>query len=107
MHITLTPQRRDERLFVSRTGDCITLNGVAFDFTPLAEGDLLPREAIGSDWFAGDVLRINGVLHFALFLPHGPSAPDTTLFPQALTLAADGPVDLPAYDNSLPSEEAE
>lgn len=36
----------DERLSLSRAGDVLTVNGQAFDFTPLPEGGELPTEAI-------------------------------------------------------------
>ncbi|HCI1794214.1 TPA: hypothetical protein NOE57_006458, partial [Pseudomonas aeruginosa] len=32
----------DERLSLSRAGDVLTVNGQAFDFTPLPEGGELP-----------------------------------------------------------------
>jgi hypothetical protein len=98
MQITLSPARRDARLDLSRNGDTLTINGEAFDFSPLPEGATLPAEAIASDWFAGPVERIDGVLHVALILSHGANAPEKTLFPAPLILAGDGPVSLPPFD---------
>lgn len=98
MQITLSPMRRDDRLIVSRSGDALTLNGALFDFSPLAEGATLPLKAIASDWFAGPVTRRGGVLRLALILPHGADAPLETRFPVPLTLAGDGPVNLPPYE---------
>lgn len=98
MQITFSPMRRDTPITVSRSGDTLTINGTAFDFSPLPEGATLPREAIASDWFAGPVERIDGVLHVALVLPHGAGAPHETLFPAPITLAGDGPVSLPPYE---------
>lgn len=97
MHITLTPQRRNQPLTLHRAADVLTLNGEVFDFGPLAEGAILPRAALDSDWFAADIERKGGALHLALFLPHGAEAPEETLFPAPLTLDRDGPVDLPPY----------
>ena len=95
MQITLTPQRRDDTLTLVRSGDVLTINGEAFDFTAIPEGGTLPRDAVACDWLAGDVTRSGGVLHLTLVLPHGADAPQATLFPAPLTLTGDGPVVLP------------
>ncbi|HEJ6449530.1 TPA: hypothetical protein SL854_006681, partial [Pseudomonas aeruginosa] len=58
-----------ERLSLSRAGDVLTVNGQVFDFTPLPEGGELPAEAIGSEWFAGPVLRRAGQLELILRFP--------------------------------------
>lgn len=102
MQITLSPARRATPLTLERTGDALTINGELFDFTPLPEGATLPREAIASDWFAGPVERIGGVLHLTLVLPHGAKAPQETLFPVPLTLTGNGPVTLPPYELETP-----
>jgi len=99
MQITLTPQRRDDRLSLSREGDVLILNGEAFDFAAIPEGGTLPRDAVACDWLASDVTRQDGVLHLTLILPHGVDAPHETLFPAPITLTGDGPVALPAYEN--------
>jgi len=98
MQITFSPQRRDTPLALSRSGDTLTINGEAFDFSPLPEGATLPQEAITGDWFAGPVERIDGELHLTLALPHGANAPHETLFPAPITLTGDGPVALPPYE---------
>ena len=103
MKLTFTPMRRDDRLELHRTGDVLTINGEAFDFGPLPEGATLPREAIDSDWFAGPVERIGGVLHVSLILPHGPHAPDATRVPAPLEIEGDGSVVVPAW--AEPAEE--
>ncbi|MFO6130214.1 hypothetical protein, partial [Pseudomonas aeruginosa] len=73
MIITLSPYvvlpGSDEHLMLSRDGDVLTVNGQSFDFTPLPEGSELPAEAIGSEWFAGPVVRREGRLEFSLRLP--------------------------------------
>jgi len=102
MHITLIPQRRATPLTVTRTGDILTLNGEAFDFSPLPDGATLPREAIASNWFAGPVERIEGALHLSLVVPFGASAPAQTIDPAPLTLTSDGRVTLPPYDVETP-----
>ncbi len=50
----------DERLVLARVGEVLTVNGQSFHFTPLPEGGELPAEAIGSERFAGPVVRREG-----------------------------------------------
>ncbi|SNT10915.1 hypothetical protein [Antarctobacter heliothermus] len=71
MNITLVPQRRDTPLVAVKSGDVLALNGEAFDFGPLQEGDVLPADAIASNLFAGPVTRITGILQISLVLPIG------------------------------------
>lgn len=98
MLITFTPMRRDDRLSLHCAGDVLTLNGESYDFSPLPEGAVLPRDAVDCIWLASDVTRTDGKLHLTLILPHGASAPHQTLFPLPLLLEADGPVALPPPD---------
>ena len=95
MQITLTPQRRDDTLTLTRSGDVLTINGEAFDFAAIPEGGTLPRDAVACDWLASDITRQAGVLHLTLILPHGADAPQATLFPAPITLTGDGPGVLP------------
>lgn len=99
MRIYLSPVRMNETLSVERHGDQLLINGEACDLSPLPEGATLPASAIASKWFTGEVERIDGDLHLALILPWGPGAPESTRFPDALTVTEDGPVPLPAYSN--------
>lgn len=103
MHITFTPMRRDDQLSLSKSGDMLTINGEVFDLSGIPDGATLPQSAMPCDWLASDIERIGGVLHLTLILPHGPRAPQETLFPQPLS-AQDGVIDLPAY--SLEEEDA-
>ena len=106
MKITLSPMRRDDRLILSKAGDALTLNGEAFDFTDLPNGATLPRSAITSDWFAGDVARDEaGELTVPVILPHGADAPEATRFPEPLIDVPEGPVALPLYETPEPEEE--
>lgn len=107
MEITFSPMRCDDRLSVHRSGDVLTINGESFDFSPLVEGDTLPREAIDSPWFASDVERFDGSLRMTLVLPHGVGAVHRTLFPTTLTLVTDGPVDIPSYTTDLEADHEE
>lgn len=103
MQITLSPIRSDQSLTASRSGDCLTLNGVTHDFSQLAEGAALSPAETGSPWIIGEVRRQDGVLQISLLLPHGGAAPDETRFPQPLLVTGDGEVPLPPHD--MPPED--
>ena len=97
MHITFSPQRRDDRLTLERQGDTLLINGEALDMAAIPEGATLPRAAVACDWLASDIERIGGTLHLAILLPHGPAAPPETLFPAPIA-AGNGPIALPAWE---------
>ncbi|WP_299937501.1 hypothetical protein [uncultured Nitratireductor sp.] len=96
MHVTFSPQLRDETLSLSKTGDMLTVNGEAFDLSVVPDGATLPQEAINSDWFVGPVERIDGELHVTLILPHGPNPSQAVAFPQPITVNEDGPIAVPS-----------
>ncbi|WP_372610191.1 hypothetical protein [Aquicoccus sp.] len=96
MKISFSPMRRDDTLTLSRSGDTLTINGETFDLSGIPEGATLPQDAVTCDWLASDVERIDGDLHITLILPHGATAPQEALFPEPLTVARDGPIELPA-----------
>lgn len=95
MQIELSPSRRDDTLALEKQGDTLIVNGEPFDFSELGEGETLPRDAIGSGWFAGDVSRISGELKLTILLPNGPSASEAERFPEPITVTEDGPIALP------------
>lgn len=97
MIITLSPQRDDMPITMERLGDALIVNGVTLDMSGIAEGQTLDRAAVDFPWLASDVTRIDGVLHLAIRLPHGPDAPTETLFPVPIILTGDGPVALPPF----------
>jgi hypothetical protein len=105
MNITLVPQRRDTPLHAEKSGDILTLNGEAFDFSPLQEGDVLPADAIASDLFAGPVTRIDGVLQISLVLPIGATAPEGARFPISLEAVPDGILPLPDFETPQSADE--
>lgn len=98
MRISFCPVRTDGTLTVTKAGDKLTVNRRVFDFSVVPDGATLPADAIDSEWFAGPVERIDGVLHVALILPHGPDAPDDIRFPQPLKNVQDGIVPIPAEE---------
>jgi len=85
----------DETLSATLSGDVLTLNGEAFDFSQLPDGATLPAEAIDSEWIVGPVERIDGELHLTLRLPHGPYPSEAVAFPEPIHVIADGPIALP------------
>ena len=95
MKLLFSPQRRDDVLILSKSGDALTVNGTVYDFSPLPDGATLPREAIGCEWICGDVSRINSELEIPILLPHGPNPPHARAFPEPLTVTANGPITLP------------
>lgn len=98
MKISFSPQLRTAPIAVSVIGDVIEIEGVVYDFGPLAEGDILPRSAVNCPWLVSDVIRQGGDICLTLILPHGAAAPQATLFPKRITVTADGPVALPLFE---------
>ena len=95
MKIFLSPQRRDDTLSVVRRGDLLIVNDEPFDFQADEEGDILPRSAIESDWFAGDVTRVNGELELTLILPNPANFSQAQAFPVPLTITKMGQLSFP------------
>jgi hypothetical protein len=95
MQISFSPVRCDDTLTLSLSGDVLTVNGVAFDFTTLSEGQSWSAEQVGCPWLAEEVRRQAGELCLCLILPHGADAPDQTLFPQSLRVTQDGSIPVP------------
>lgn len=95
MKITLLPQRRDDTLKVVKSGDTLTINNVAYDFSVIPNGALLPKGAVDCPWLASDVERIDGVLHLSLILPHSVTASEAARFPSPIISPADGPLEFP------------
>ena len=95
MKINLSPQRRDDTLTVTKQGDTLTINGIAYDFSQLPDGGTLPGDAVDCEYVIGSVNRVNGELELTLLLPHGPNASEAARFPEPIIDPADGEVELP------------
>lgn len=93
--IKLSPQNRPNSATYVKLGDTISVNGEVFDFSRIQEGDTLPKEAISSDWFGGDVERIGGQLSITLFSPCPPNCSPEQAFPTPVTMTDDGIIPLP------------
>lgn len=96
MKINLIPVGGLPDLVLHRAGDTLMVNGEAFDFSPLAEGDVLPAEAISSPWFGGPVTRTGGELELTLTLPLPVNFSQAQAFPEPVVVAGDGPIALPS-----------
>lgn len=97
MRISFSPVRRDDTLTVVKSGDVLTINGEAFDFSSLPEGATI--EDVPSDWIVGPVHRTDGEIVLTLILPHGPNPPQPVAFPEPIVVAEDGPINLPGVDH--------
>jgi hypothetical protein len=95
MRISLSPQRRDDKVAVSKAGDLLTINGEQFDFTGLPDGATIPAGEVPCQWIVGPVERIDGDLHLTLLLPHGPSPSQAVAFPTDIVDPVDGEIALP------------
>lgn len=98
MIINLSPQRRDDALVVSKTGDILTINGERYDFSTLPDGATLPRGTVPCAFLDGDVERIDGQLVLTLLLPHGPNPPPHVAFPDPIIDPPDGEIILPTSE---------
>lgn len=96
MIIKLSPQRRDDDLSLSKSGDVLTINGEVFDFSVVPNGAALPRDAITCEFIAGDVERDEaGVLTVPLIIPLSANPTPEQAFPADIVSPADGEVVLP------------
>lgn len=96
MKIKLSPVRCDDVLEVSKAGDVLTINGEAFDFSQMADGDTLPASAISSPWLAGQIDNVGGELELTLILPLPVNYSPEQAFPIPLENVPDGPVVFPS-----------
>jgi len=106
MRVSFSPQRRDDTMTVSKSGDILTINGDAFDFTDLPDGATIPAGAITCDWIVGPVKRVDGELCLTLILPHGPSPSQEVAFPADLIDPPDGLLAIPHEEQEPTNVEA-
>lgn len=88
MRILFSPQRREDALTIKRFGDKLVLNDdLSLDFSNLGEGAVGTFDESPSEFLAGPVRRVNGVIELTLIRPHGPNPSEAEAFPQPITLA--------------------
>lgn len=87
-------------LDLSVTGDTLTANGAALDMSAVADGDMLPMQAVSDwPWLVSDITRADGVLHLTIIAPYaGGDLPESLWYPEPVMVNSDGPVDLPAWE---------
>jgi hypothetical protein len=95
MKILLSPKGNTPDIEVIKQGHTLTINGEIFDFSQMSEGDTLPREAIFSSWFDGDVNVTGGEIVLTLVLPLPWNYSHEQAFPEPLLTVPDGLVALP------------
>ncbi|MCR6502609.1 hypothetical protein MUO32_26635 [Shinella sp. CPCC 101442] len=91
MHISFIGQRpagNNTTLNVTKIGDILTINGEAFDFSPLQEGETIPLGEIPCVWIVSPVERTGGNIHVTLVVPIS-ADPTPEMF------------DIPALDGAL------
>jgi hypothetical protein len=95
MIINFSPILWDAPLSMSVAGDTLTINGEPFDFSLLDEGDLLPADAVESDFINSPVTRSGGEIVVTVLLPIPSDASEAQRFPEPVTFES-GQVPLPA-----------
>lgn len=95
MKISFSPIRSDEQLNMFLDAEILTINGTPYDFSALAEGEVLTQDSLGCDWLASDVTRVNGEVELTLILPHVADAPHQILFPAPIEQVQDGEIRVP------------
>jgi len=98
MNISFSPMRRDDALSVTKAGDVLTINGNAFDFSSLPDGETVQPGVVPCEWIIGPIARIGGELYLTLILPHGPNPPASVAFPPPIINPADGAIALPTEE---------
>lgn len=93
MHVSFSPQRRDDALVASKSGDILTINDESFDFSGLPDGATIPK--VPCEFISGPVERIDGEIHLTLILPHGRNPSQAVAFPESITVSEDGPINTP------------
>lgn len=98
MEIRFSPQRRENiRVFVAGSS-VIAIEGKAFDFSDLQDGDVV--EDVPSEFIVGRVTKQNGRVALTLIRPHGVDAsheerfPEPLLYANGVVLEGDGPADI-------------
>lgn len=95
MRIQLNPQRSDATLAISVSGGTIVVNGMAYDLSPLTEGQSI-------SFGVGSAKRDGGItVSLPLPYPHNPSIDPMQVYEVE---AADGPVAVPGHDAEQPGE---
>ena len=95
--INLSPVRSDiPQPTVTYVSPVLTVDNVDYDLSELPDGATAQHPVLGT------VERSGNNYEITLVITHGSSAPETTRFPEPLTVTVDGPVELPMYNTPEP-----
>lgn len=95
MKLQFTPQRSDSAIAISVSGETVIINGIAYDLSPLSEGQSI-------SFGVGSAKRDNGItVSLPLPYPQNPSIDPMQVYEVE---AADGPVAVPGHDSEQPAE---
>lgn len=95
MKLMFNPQRSDATLAISVYGETVIINGIAYDLSPLTEGQSIS--------FGGGSAKRDGGITVSLPLPY-PQNPSIDPMQVYEVEAADGPVAVPGHDSEQPAE---
>lgn len=97
MYINFNPVRLDKELKIIKEGDKLIINEEEFDFTNLENDQIIPNDAIDSEWIVGDVKKENNNIFITIRLPHGPATEKNynRRFPKPIEVIKDGEIELP------------
>jgi hypothetical protein len=95
--LNLSPVRSNKpQPSVTYVAPVLTVNNISYDLSELPEGATAKHPVLGT------VERSGNDYELTLLITHGFSAPESTRFPEPLTVTVDGPVELPLYNTPEP-----
>lgn len=80
--IKFSPIEGSKRIKIECKGDKLIINNEELDFSPLKEGEILPREAINNDYVLSDVKKVDGLIELTLLLTLDGTATQDEKFPK-------------------------
>lgn len=93
MNFIFNPQRRDDELLLSVSGDVITINNVDYDLSVIPEGAALPGGSTDCAFLSGDISRVNGEISVVVTLPHKADPHHAIAFPSPAAVSSGVVVD--------------
>lgn len=102
LHITFSPQLCPAPLILFLAGTVLMADDVPVaDLAELPDGGTIPMDA--SPWLASEITRDGDAVHLTIRLPHGPDAPQETLFPAPIVVTEPGLIALPPFTSAGPA----
>ena len=88
MHVTLSPQVRNDDLSLHVDGGRIKLNDHVLDFSQLSDGDIIPADDLECEWVVGQVCKEGGEIHVTVILPISSDALEEDRFPEPIIVTS-------------------